>query len=553
MDKTKHLGARLALGFVAASAAVLAIVLCALRPTDARHIGAATALLILSLVAYRRYRRLSLDVYTSLRRSSHRSFTLKLQDVFDSAEDLTCHMGVGEALYLIDSLAWPHKVNERITESVEPLIRSVQVTTGVTVRLPRYQIAGGIVVPLLMQRRGQLADGLTLRGPDERRLSSLSHVAMVTHLTSAFRVLIATLGPDALLRYRQGPEADATLILSSDRPVPSDLIDGVIGRIRLLGRQGEDEAVTGRLAACLRALRTGYPLACYYRVPAEDMFRGPADKPTGLPIPTARFTVRRRIIPNLNVVRRPGLGRFLWARDHFRAWMGVNPSSVSFPLANADRAASYHLEVRGHAGAYLARQEVTDGATGRRADLNGVEYRMQERRGQRLAHLYLRRGSGFASKYFEATFFERMPGSVGPAALAAVAVAILSTVMGFNALGVGGSKQSDLVAVLLAFPTVAALWSGFGQSATLVGGTLAARVTALLTIAVALAASATYVLTNQGSSADGDLTWARAPGLGRWILICGLAWLIASGAVLSYFIRVHVEEFFARRRPENER
>ena len=495
-----------------------------------------------SVVLYISYWRVSIKVHKSQHvHVAGMPFEVDKTQVADAASDIAQSMPLGEATYFVDVLATPNLVLERITESAEPLIRSVVVTTGVVVRKPRFDAGSLIVLPLLMVNRGYLVDGLLLQDAQGNRIASLSHIAAVTYGIAAFRRLISVLGPSAIDRYTLELQPRIVDVLSADTPVDEVLVANLTEELKkLCGLRWE--AIAARLSAALVELRPSYPIACYLPISHFDHQ------------PAVRLSVKRRVIPNLNR-RTPkpaglleGISTLVVrAENLFRAFLGIRSSAVAFPLNNADRASSYHVELRGPEGTFLARQRVVDRATRRDANLSKQQYRMQSRRGQRLAHLYVRNGSGFYERYFKATFFERMPGSVGPAALSALAAAALISLATWVNLIQTGADGTDLVAVLLAFPAIASAWAGFGQSASLLRGTLAARVISALTIGLSIAASFLHILTP--AVAPGGPILER-PYARPWLIVLvtsGLNALVATG---SWLMRGLVEGYFVGRTSE---
>lgn len=535
-----RLAPRVALATLSVSSAggALALVVTTARIADARVI----LLVVSTLVCYGLYWRVSFAVHTAVHEHpSQTPFGVDIDQVKTAATELTSDIHLGEATFFLDAIGQPQLVFERATERVEPLIRSVEVTTGVVLRLPRYEFGTQLVVPLLMMKRGELIDGLRLHDPEGKRIPSLSHVSMVVYIAAVIRRLVsAVMGPNALETYVTTIEDHVLEVIAREKSeTHDDSVDRAMSYFRKLGSSSNDKRlVVSRLGHFLDALKNHYPVASTVRV--VDSVQ-----------PALRYGVRRTVIPDRGKDQRAGWnGRLSRLSDTVRACFGVRSSTVAFPLANADRAASYHLEVHGPEDTYLARQRVFDRG-GNEADLKAQQCRIQSRRGQRLAHVYIRNGVGFGERFFHATFFERMPGSVAPAAMAAVAAfAFISVTAWANLARGGGANGTDLIAVLLGFPAVASAWVGFGRSAPLLRGTLAAKAISGITILASLLAACFHIL-SPGSQGAGSLL-ARPYGH-AWLVVTTVALMNSVAAVGSWLMRGLTEGHFVKREREIDR
>jgi len=237
-----------------------------------------------------------------------------------------------------------------------------------------------------------------------------------------------------------------------------------------------------------------------------------------------------------------------------RSASGIRTTKFYFPLESADRASSYHLEFQGPDGTYLANQAVLEYPSGvdaveRNSQLPVI---FQKRLGQRHAHLYVRGGRRFESRYVRYTFFERMPGSVGPAAVSAFAawvviwIAVLSSGGGFATPPAG--PTSDLVAVLFAFPPIAAAWAGVGVQGGLRGGVLVARASLGVTILLSSLAALLYLIGPLEFDDEGWLAWLTARV--QWGLVTGAATINFIAALGSWFFRALTVHVFIRRSQE---
>lgn len=171
-----------------------------------------------------------------------------------------------------------------------------------------------------------------------------------------------------------------------------------------------------------------------------------------------------------------------------RTIYGMPPSDINYPLSKAFRAGSYHLEIMGFEGSYLARQRYYPAAG------TEVRYRrFRSRRGQRYAHVYLRGleattmpgAKGWdESPHVAVEFEERPPGSFAPAAFSSLAATLVLNVA--SRMSVHPSQgPTDIVALMLAAPGAILGWSGFLVEARRFGS-VATRVSSTITLVLAL-------------------------------------------------------------------
>lgn len=260
-----------------------------------------------------------------------------------------------------------------------------------------------------------------------------------------------------------------------------------------------------------------------------------------------RFTTEMRITPTFLEQDLSGMAGFLIAtRDRIRRLLGIRPAIIGGFLRNANRAASYHIQIRGPEGSYLARQRIAQAPSGEQVDLSDSQYALRSRLGQRVAHLYIRNGKNFKRRYLVCHFFERVPGSLGAATMSALGAAVLVVIGAITSLGYGhlGRTSPDLVAVLLAFPAIAGGWLGLDQVHNIFGGVLMARMSLIVTIVTALTASAFYALgpSDTGSTA----AFSARPGLAVWMMLSGVAIINLAACMGGWLLRANVEAHFVK-------
>ncbi len=443
-------------------------------------------------------------------------------------------------------LVEPHHAVERITETVEPLIRSTTVSTTLTLTVPHFAAAHDIAIPVLMQERGDLIDGLQLFGPGDDRLSSLSQESAVGFMGAVLRTLIARLGPAADQDYRQNVEPDMIAYLAADSPSSERAQVQRLGQLGALPNSGPHGEAKQLAMGLVAVLRTRYPVIVLLPSPQVPQAAGEDPDIKRLPI-RLRVRVAQRQIAKIKAE-----GGFINnTRDALRRLLGIRPAVVRFPLRNADRCVSYHVQVRGPERAYLARQSLVSPT--RELANAPLQYRMRTRYGQRVSHLYVRHGRDYQHRWLENHFFERAPGSVGASTTSALAAAFLVWVAALTRLGYSGAVGTDLVAALLAFPAVIGIWSGFERDGSISGGTLAARTSSLVTVGISMVAAGVYVLGPSTDAGTRSVPLAHRAGSTLWLLIAAVATLNLVAGVGSWLLRALAESHFVTRNgPDTE-
>jgi len=202
----------------------------------------------------------------------------------------------------------------------------------------------------------------------------------------------------------------------------------------------------------------------------------------------------------------------------FRIGAGVRPSQVTIPVDLAMTAGSYHLRINGPSEKYvveqilrcaeclqrLPRHRQNGETTGcihvrRQRGLGDSHFHLRGRFGQSFTHLYMR---GFASRAYRGARFELLvrfnetpPGSRAAATVTALTAVIFIWVIGHLTSHHEIVSNSDLPAILLALPAVAASWFGLASgSAALVGSSLNARLSFIFSGILSVASVVVYLL-----------------------------------------------------------
>jgi hypothetical protein len=361
-----------------------------------------------------------------------------------------------------------------------------------------------ILVPLLIPPKGVLVDNLRVRDAADAELPVLSHRQYLQVVANVLRTLLNVAYGEPLdeKRHAQALRAEhmaLTAVMRRGRAL--DDISGVEA-IRQLGDAPNQEALT--LAARLvEKLTSNYAIVA----------------PVPWP-PDRRFVVsyERWITPSLQLAD-INSGFLRWLKARARLLLGARPVDIRIPLENACTSQSYHLIIDGHDGVFVGSQRSSrlerycqaHADRGREllkkkkiALLSPPPYfRFRRRAGQRYGHFYtrffpepiegLREGDELPGVRFR--FYEVPPGSIFRAAVAAFAGTLLLWLIGF----VSSRKAdpgTDVPAFLLVFPAIAAAWLGYeGTGARrLLEGTLAARISLLITALCSIAGSGLFMI-----------------------------------------------------------
>jgi hypothetical protein len=228
--------------------------------------------------------------------------------------------------------------------------------------------------------------------------------------------------------------------------------------------------------------------------------------------------------------------------------LGAKPVEVEIELANASTCQSYHLRIAGPSGLYLSEQTPIDFDNAVTKTAKGAptppHCRFRRRLGQAHAHFY--------SRYFPETaaeerprikfqYLEVPPGSMFRATATAFACLALVWLVGW--LSKMANNPSDVPALLLAFPALAATWLGFdAPSKRLLEGTLSARFCLLATGILSISGSGLFMLQAARGQAD------PLPPLPLNISFLGVSnwpWAVLVAFALINFVHIAYKTFVA--------
>lgn len=442
----------------------------------------------------------------------------------------------------------PTRAFQRITETVEPMTRSVGVTTTATLMVTGLPDET-VVVPLVLQRRGVIQN-VRFFDDENRRLSSLSTSETTAYILAVVRQQARACGERYLSYYLSHVERDIAEYIANPVDNRADSLKKIVGKLHVQNETPDMKKVIATVSRLLSTLMLNYPLCI--AIPLETatkLFKHVADKPRAVPASgtakstggaasqnsySIRVSARIKSILEFHHQKQAGLRHSM---ELIRGAFGILPTIITVPLANAARAQSYHLHVAGPDRTYLAWQSVLT-EDGKPISKDG-HLVAAVRRGQRHGHLYTRQGFGNSKAQYRAQFYERMPGSMAPAALSAFSVAILVW------LGLLASKQTppsgallpsfEYATLVLAFPAAISIWVGVDGDRRLLAGVLAARVSTLCTIAIAVTAATLNIVT------EGQQM------VGPWIALGVAASVNALVAMYSWAARAWLQWWFTRR------
>lgn len=453
-----------------------------------------------------------------------REVDLAAVDFFFDSKGIA-ELSVAQALTFIDAVVYPRQVYRRISEHAEATHRSLAIKTTYTVSIDKQ--AGSdddpdYVVPLFLFPKGEIQDGLKAYRGEDSRVSTLSTRDVHVFAAAVVRSLVFAAGTGAYSAYLGSLEKEVLKAIASPLQ-PSEQVLSEI-RIRLLGLNAgsSDDGLLDTASAMVSELAKYHPICV--PVSARDV------RNTRWPW-AHRLRLEYRTIPPLKAVDREPW----WQRlaDAVRLGLGVRLNRLFIPIPNAFRTNSYHLEVAGPQGTYLARQGTIPDQT-----RLAMRAHMQPRRGQRRAHLYVQQLDHNGEVLFATQFFERAPGSfaatTASAWAAAIVIGVLAIREGLN-LPPSSGGVGALLPALLAVPIAVASWNR-GLAQAVEHPSLLSRTLTFGTILVSLGAFAFAVVPGQ----------VLSPGAIVWNLFAALALGLALVSTFSWFLRLAMEHHFSR-------
>ena len=466
-----------------------------------------------------------------------------------------------DAEFYMQMIVDPHRYTSRTSDRISPTTRAFVLRRTQTIALPlRLSLEGenkeiGYPLPVDIVNKRALVNQLRVEKAGGNPASTLTQAATIAHTLLVIDTLIDSIGintPSGRISYRPSIRQSLVEFLCRGEPVPSD--DDQLRQLaaNMLNLDSTKEKQLRSIVGMLHILASHYPLVVYVR--PSDSLR--TFELSGSRI--VRMTTERRVLPHI------GFGTTFVSRqvERVRGWLGVPAAEIRWALVAGLRSRSYHVEIMGPPGTYLARQRIrsTSQSDRQEGSSGGLpNSKILGRYGQRFAHLYVcdfrvnpaSSTSSDGTAEYVATFFERPPGTIGVATISALASLALMTVAAAIHLGIPGHNQNphvstDLVAILLAVPPLTAAWIGLRESGdSTFRGTAVARPILLSTVILDVAAGALYVLTTPTVGPWYEQRNAFLPWM--W-LVLAMAWFSISG-IVSWSLRVLTYRHFIKRQP----
>jgi hypothetical protein len=491
-----------------------------------------------SFVAYMIYWILTREVYT---RPHTQSGLHLIEDDVPALQgrigDLFERVTSTQAEFFVAAYTDPKLIFERMSEVATPYNRSLGVTLSAVARLPTTPIPVSRVIPLAMFTRGQMEDGVKITVGDARG-SSLNRQEAIAYVAAILRRLVFSADEDALIEYVEQIELQIVDILCSFEPADERSIRSLTDALWRLPSTDDGRAFIQGANDIIRRSVPHYPLLV-------EVTQDPTVAETVSGGVRLRLKLDRRVIVSMKRTRPAGfLDLFGRLRDELSKVLGVSSSPILIGLANAPRCQSFHLQVKGPQGSYLARQSIATFPSGEETQIS-TSYALRPRHGQRHSHLYMRDADdSVETMFFENQFFERLPGSLGYATMSALGAAVLISVASLIRLGIAEGEASDLVLGLLAFPAIAGAWLGLDSGQAVFGGTLAARLCNVATIVLSLGTAVLYMAL---PGADDTVRFQDVPEAGLWLLLAVLAVFNFVASAAAWSLRATVQRDFISR------
>ncbi|GHH66936.1 hypothetical protein GCM10017673_13280 [Streptosporangium violaceochromogenes] len=393
-----------------------------------------------------------------------------------------------------------------------------------------------IYVPILNCPKKEMIDNFRVRDREGRDLDILCYEETIQLISSSLHFLIqaALRESDPEMMSLDGIDRAEALFLmlicgntTASQKTTEKTIQAGLSHIGINGK-GDDEAQTVTwLREFLRTLAHAFPVVAV--VSEIDVSRR-------LQISYSRTTIP----PNKS--------------KHFRHWLrlmlGLRPVTVQMSPGMAHNSKSYHLQVKAPDSQYLMEQTLRCAECGRKLSSSEIEadsrggcehvrpsgdgepyFQLLRKRGQHYAHLYMR---GFAGLQRQNIRLTASFGEVPPGTLASAAITAVTSFLLIGAVGVAETtrlaRDSDIPAVLLVIPAVAASWFGFvSDTEAVLRSSLAARCSLILGGFTSIAASVLFIVSGvvQQDAGDrpaaagqtgqtGDSTIVLGIGVGWW-------------------------------------
>lgn len=456
----------------------------------------------------------------------------------------------GALIAFIDLINDPSDYRSRVAETIDLDGHSINKRVSIEFVLPS-NVAGckSLYLPILQPAMGDLVDNFRLTDGSDSSVTSLSYLETVELAAIGLRTLLLSATGKPYREWVSTRTAELILLELIARRQPSDVKSvksNIKKGLKLLEGTVTNEA-KAVISAYLRSLSAGYPIVA--AVP-QDL------------VVSNRVLLRyeRTVIPAAHSAGFMG---------KVRVGLGVRPSQITIPVDLAMTAGSYHLRINGPAEKYVVEQ-ILRCVTCRERLVNGPEsaqparckhsvseethFHLRGRFGQNFTHLYMRGYSSQRQKNnrYEilVRFNETPPGSRASATVTAVAALLFVWVIGHLASNDETVSNSDLPAILLALPAIAASWFGLASGGeALVGSSLHARLSLIITGGLSVAAMVVYILQSAAISTSANhhspqahMTLAGVSNV-QWIILLVIAFM--SFIYISWHLLARVRNYMS--------
>jgi hypothetical protein len=404
--------------------------------------------------------------------------------------------------------AGPHR--SRVVETVDFEGRAITQHVSIEFTLPGSASAETLYVPVLQPIKGELVDRFSLTDSSGGGLADLSYEETMRLAAVGLRVLL--LDATGVFKF-EGGEKETELVLlgilsrrgMSTPDSAKKKIDAALSALKMIDR--DDDERVDRLKRYLLSLSLSYPIVAV--------------------VPFALVTANRLLLRYERCIIPASQHKGL--RGEVRLGLGIRPNEVALSPVLALTASSYHLLVNCPSDKYVLKQALRckhceslvnrqwRGKSPNARDDEKVRdpkvkcchttqfadgddschYRLRRRRGQSYVHLYMR-GYAHAEPMYGLQLFVQLkevpPGSRGQAVVTAVATTVLIGTVGHLMSHETAVSTSDLPALALSLPAVAASWFGFAADGSeLTGSSLLARLSLISSGALSVAAIVIYL------------------------------------------------------------
>jgi hypothetical protein len=437
----------------------------------------------------------------------------------------------GAIITFMEVITHPSRYRSRVTETIDLDRRSINKQVSIEFVLPKNNLPDKLLyLPVAQIVVGDPEDSFRLTDGSNGAITQLTYLEMVELAAIGLRTLLLAATGKKYQEWASTRAAELIMLelIARRRPSLAKSAKSSMKKALKLLEGNPSSGAKKVIRAYVRSLSAGYPIV--------------VTVPTGLVV-SNHITIRyeRTDIPTIKSVT--------W-EDRLRLGIGLRPSQLTVPIDLASTSDSYHLRVNGPPGMYVAEQLVRCGQCHLRLDDLPVSattqskhtpgnspdphFSLRRRLGQDFTDLYMR---GYANSEHQHNRYELLvrynetpPGSIALATIIAFGALALIWIIGYLASNNAEITNSDLPAIFLTLPALAASFVGPSSSGkTLIGSSVHARLSLIFSGFLSVASVVIYLLRNAASGAPANpialrthmtLAGVRAP---LWIALLMLA------------------------------